>query len=66
MNVEKLMTVEDLANVLGTSAKQVRNMRTRGQLLPPLDLPGVQLRWRRVDVENWIAGRSTASSEGGS
>ena len=50
-----LLSVEDLAALLGTTANQVRNARRRGQLPPAMRLPGVGLRWRLEDVERWIA-----------
>lgn len=50
-----LLSVEDLAALLGTSHNQVRNARRRGQLPPAMRLPGVGLRWRLEDVERWIA-----------
>lgn len=54
-DVKALLSVEDLAALLGTTANQVRNARRRGQLPPAMRLPGVGLRWRLEDVERWIA-----------
>lgn len=54
-DVEKLLKVEDLAALLGTTPNQIRNARRRGQLLPAMSIPGLGLRWRLADVERWIA-----------
>lgn len=54
-DMKALLSVEDLAALLGTTANQVRNARRRGQLPPAMRLPGVGLRWRLEDVERWIA-----------
>lgn len=44
---------EQVAAYLGTTAKQVRNMRQRGQLPPAARLPGVGLRWSEGEVRRW-------------
>lgn len=48
------MTVEDVAERLRTTPTQVRNMKQRGQLPPPLKLCGLGLRWRESDLAEWI------------
>lgn len=57
-----LLTIDDVAERLGTTVKQARNMRQRGQLPPPANVPGVPLRWRVDDIEAFIARRPAPSS----
>ncbi len=51
----KLLTAEELAERLRTTKGHVANMRKRGQLPPPIRLPGLHYRWREEDIEKWIA-----------
>lgn len=53
--VADLLTTRALADLLGTTPVQVRNMRARGQLPPALKVPGLGLRWRRQHIEAWLA-----------
>jgi predicted DNA-binding transcriptional regulator AlpA len=48
------LSADDLARMLSTTTKQVANMRQRGQLPPPLRLPGLGYRWPADAVEAWI------------
>lgn len=50
-----LMSVKDVAKLLGVSVRSVWRMRKRGQLPSPLPLAKQTLRWRREEVEQWIA-----------
>jgi predicted DNA-binding transcriptional regulator AlpA len=50
----QLLSADDLARMLSTTTKQVANMRQRGQLPPPLRLPGLGYRWPADAVEAWI------------
>ena len=43
-----------VAELLGTSPAQARNMVGRGQLVKPLKVPGLGLRWRAVELLAWI------------
>ena len=52
----ELLTVEDLAALLKTTARQVRNMRARGQLPDAVKIPGLGLRWQGAIVYEWAAG----------
>ena len=54
--IEALLTVDDLAEVLSTTPRQVRNMRARGQLPAAVKVPGLGLRWSHVVVYSWLAG----------
>lgn len=40
--------------MLGTSESQVRNMVARGQLVKPLKVPGLGLRWKDAAVRAWL------------
>jgi predicted DNA-binding transcriptional regulator AlpA len=54
----KLLTVSDLADILGRSPTTIRAgiHRNPASLPPPLNIPGSRLlRWRREDVERWLA-----------
>lgn len=55
---DRLLSVEEVARILGRSPKTIRKDITRRPwAVPPrLLLPGArQLRWRLVDVQNWLA-----------
>lgn len=51
----ELLTSEDVAAVLGTSVKQVHNMKGRGQLPAPKRIPGLGLRWTKLQLVAWLA-----------
>lgn len=51
----RLLTITDVAQVLGTTPKQIRNMVGRGQLPAPLKIPGLGLRWHQGAVDTWLA-----------
>lgn len=61
---DELLTVHELANVLGLSASSIYRRRSLGQPLPTAVKIGKILRWRGLDVAKWIAGNLEAS-EGG-
>ena len=50
----KLLRIDEVAELLGTSPAQARNMVGRGQLVKPLKVPGLGLRWRAVELLAWI------------
>lgn len=50
----KLLRIEEVADMLGTTPAQARNMIGRGQLVKPLKVPGLGLRWRAVELLEWI------------
>lgn len=50
-----LLSAEEVAALLGVSLRTIWRMRERGQLPHPLRLGRQTLRWRREDVEQWIA-----------
>lgn len=55
--MEKLLTLDELALVLGRSAQTIKkDLRRNPDAVPPrLTLPGTRLlRWRMVDVQAWL------------
>ena len=50
-----MMTDADLARAVRVSRRQVWNLLSRGLLPEPVRL-GRSVRWRRSDIEKWIAG----------
>lgn len=50
-----LMTRNDVAAVLRTTPRQVSNMAARGQLPASVRVDGLGVRWRRVEIDAWIA-----------
>ena len=54
MTPAPLLTVDDLARLLGVTPKAVYNRRHRG-LLPRAIILGHSLRWRAADVEAWLS-----------
>lgn len=56
--MDRLLTVADLAAILGTTPRGIylRRARNSQSVPPPLLIPGCSsLRWRRSDVEAWLA-----------
>lgn len=54
--MEKLLKIEDLANILGISKKSVQNL-SAASLPPAIILPGKHKarRWRESDVVRWLS-----------
>jgi predicted DNA-binding transcriptional regulator AlpA len=55
--MEKLLTLNELATVLGRGAQTIRqDLRRNPHAVPPrLSLPGTRLlRWREADVTAWL------------
>lgn len=50
-----LLTIEELAELLDVSQTQVARMRKRGLIPPPVKINRQVVRWRRSDLDNWIA-----------
>lgn len=51
-----MMTADELAQELQLNVRTLRRMRLAGELPEPLQF-GTRVRWRRADIEKWIAGR---------
>jgi excisionase family DNA binding protein len=49
----ELLSVNDLAHLLGVSPRTVWSMRYKGSLPAPFKLGGL-LRWRRATILEWI------------
>ena len=57
MSCLRLLTLDDLAAILGRSPETIRrDLRRNPDAVPPrLQLPGTRLlRWRAADVEGWL------------
>lgn len=50
-----LMTRNEVAAILRTTPRQISNMTARGQLPAPVRVAGLGLRWRRPEIDAWIA-----------
>lgn len=50
-----LMTRHDVAAMLRTTPRQVSNMAARGQLPASVRVAGLGVRWRRAEIDAWIA-----------
>ena len=50
-----LMTRNDVAKILRTTPRQISNMMARGQLPAPVRLAGLGIRWRRSEIDAWLA-----------
>lgn len=50
-----LLRAAEVAEWIGSTEAQVRNMRARAQLPPPVRIPGLGVRWLRRDLEKWLA-----------
>jgi excisionase family DNA binding protein len=49
----KLLTVDDVAELLKVSTRHVWKLLSAGRFPQPIRI-GRSVRWRRADVENWI------------
>jgi excisionase family DNA binding protein len=54
----KLLTASDLAERLSVDVRTIRRWRTDGRLPGALEVGGC-IRWRREDIDAWIAGEVT-------
>ena len=50
-----LLTVRQVAAMLGCSARHVYRLSDRGAMPRPAKLGDVLVRWSRADIESWIA-----------
>lgn len=55
---EGLLDADDVAALLRTTPRQVRNMRSKGQLPPATKWPGLGVRWSAAKFHEWIAERA--------
>ena len=50
-----LLDVRAAARLIGVSARSVRRLADCGRMPAPLRLTGGLIRWRRSDLDEWIA-----------
>lgn len=50
----ELLTAKTLAEILSTSVRSIWRYRSSGLLPEPVTIAGA-IRWRRSDIEKWIA-----------
>ncbi|MFY2072568.1 helix-turn-helix domain-containing protein [Achromobacter xylosoxidans] len=58
--MDKLLTSDQLAAVLGISVQTLYNRRTRGEPLPPCVKVGRLLRYEQAEVHAWLASQREA------
>ena len=58
-----LLNVAEVAELLGCSVSFVWRMRRRGQLPEPMRQGTKWTRWRRSDLEAWLAGKDNAQGQ---
>ena len=51
-----LLSIADMAGIMGVGDRTIRRWRSEGKLPPAIEIGGL-LRWRREVVEAWIAAR---------
>ena len=51
----ELLTVADIADLLRVSTRTIHRYRSEGRLCEPLLLGGRTPRWRRADIQRWLA-----------
>jgi len=57
-----LITAEELAGLLQVSIRSLWRLRSAGQIPPPIRLRKV-VRWRLVEIEDWLAKGCPAQSD---
>jgi len=50
-----LLSISDVAHLLGCCSRTIARYIDRGQIPTPLRVGGL-IRWPRVEIENWLAG----------
>lgn len=55
MDIQGMLTVNDVAGLVRTTPTQVRHMARRGQIPAPKKIPGLGLRWAAAVMKSWIA-----------
>ncbi len=59
----QLLPIEEVAALLRTSPAQARNMCGRGQLVKPVKVPGLGLRWRATELLEWVKNLGGGASD---
>lgn len=60
----KLLDVQGVATMLGCSTRHVYRLSDAGRMPRPLRL-GSLVRWRRSDLDDWLAAGAPSCREGG-
>lgn len=50
-----LMTAEEIAELLQLSVRSVWRLRSSGGIPKPVRIGGTTVRWRRVEIMEWVA-----------
>lgn len=48
------LDTETVAKRLGTTPKQIYNMKARGEIIAPVNVPGLGLRWLERALGEWM------------
>jgi predicted DNA-binding transcriptional regulator AlpA len=64
-SVPRLLTVEDLAALMGWSKHTIYQRRYRGMSLPPSIVIDQTIRFRAEDVDAWLTSHTTPESSTG-
>lgn len=56
-----LVTAEEVARMLNVSVRSIWRMRSAGHVPKPIRMGG-NIRWRRIDIEEWVAAGCPTSS----
>lgn len=59
----QLIDLEELASLLCVGKRTIYRLKDEGKLPEPVKIRG-SLRWRRVDIESWIAGGCKSKRRG--
>lgn len=60
----KLVTPEEVCEILGISVSCLRQMRARGEFPEPMKINQKAVRWKLTDIEAWIESRQTVKLGG--
>jgi len=52
-----LISRQSIAKMLGCSPKTIDRLRERGEMPPPLIVAPRTIRWRKAEIEDWLASR---------
>lgn len=64
MSEKLLLDVREVSKLLGLAPRTIWGWANDDQFPPPLEL-GRLRRWRREDIESWLARRAAAAQKGG-
>ena len=59
--MEKLLSINDLAELLGAGRSTIYFWQANGTPLPPSVRIGKRQKWRQSDVENWLNNQRQAA-----